>query len=474
MKKLILFTVCILCSFFLKAKDIYVHEKNGSSSGNGQQNSPYSTIEDAVKYAQTGDRIFLLSDLVHRSNHTFVIDKEVTIFGDKKYGILFRGMHLELKANVIFKDISLKFLPASDGISFLPDGKNSSKIYVSDHTVVFDNVNTQININQNFDRPTIFAGSYSGTTSGNGANIIFRNSNSQTLFIKIWLGSENFPKDKPTNIELDDFVKSNNGIDLSGGLNAPVSGKVKVLSSSKINNFTNVGKSSDNEVTIKGIKYIYNVHFSDLKDLVLESTNVTSSNFGVSGNLSVASNSSLTISDKSQAVSVENILGDGEIIIPLIENSFEVKQNISNQMNIKLDNMWINDLKNYIDKFYLVAKSGEPNVSLHKEQTSYLVTKKNQDNLLKWTISNDTFLGIEEFSKTSKIQLYPTLVSNDFFIKSQGKIENITVLDLSGKQIKSFTPNYSNQYSISELSKGFYLVVVTGETESQSFKIIKD
>lgn len=476
MKKLILLTICLFVSFILNAQMVYVKDLKDNEIGSGKKEDPYRTIENAVKYAKNGDTIHLLGNIVHRGATTFVIDKAVTIIADKNdIGIQFRGMHLELKADVVFKDIALKFVPDSGDNIFNPNnGKNSSRIYVSDHKVVFDNVSTLISDAQPSVRPTLFAGSNKSETSGSGANIIFKNSTEQTRFRKIWLGSENFPKANPTTIKLDAFVKSDENIDLSGGEGLPVNAKVEVESSSKINKFTNVGKTADNKVTIKNIN-LYNVQFSGLSNLNLENAKITTDNsfLGLNGNLTIDEQSSLTINDKKKTISVENVLGSGELIIPLIENALTVKQNIDDKINIKLDNMFIYNLADYTDKFYVLAKSGNPTVTLRKEEGGYSVSKQSFSDGVKWTITKAT-LGVKDVSTTSQIQLYPTLVSSDFHLKSKVKIEDIKIFDLSGKLVKSFTPNAEHRYSISSLAKGIYIVTVNSGKESQSFKIVKD
>lgn len=85
----------------------------------------------------------------------------------------------------------------------------------------------------------------------------------------------------------------------------------------------------------------------------------------------------------------------------------------------------------------------------------------------------DGTLGTKE-AKASESKIYPNPVKDVFHLDWKGKISKIEMYDLSGKLVKSFTPNTENEYSVSSLPKGVYIVTVTGDAKNKSFKIIKE
>ncbi|MDC8106167.1 T9SS type A sorting domain-containing protein [Chryseobacterium sp. PTM-20240506] len=84
-------------------------------------------------------------------------------------------------------------------------------------------------------------------------------------------------------------------------------------------------------------------------------------------------------------------------------------------------------------------------------------------------------LGTSEVSFSDKMQVYPNPVKDFVHIQS-GNLRfdsKITVLDLAGRQVKSFT-GLADGYNLSDLPKGSYLILIDNKKEIISKKIIKE
>jgi len=99
-------------------------------------------------------------------------------------------------------------------------------------------------------------------------------------------------------------------------------------------------------------------------------------------------------------------------------------------------------------------------------------------------IDNDLF--IDNFQITSEtlgtatntlegFTLYPTIVKEALNFRSQNNVEAITVFNLLGQKVFSGAPNTNNSsINLSKLRPGVYVVKVSAEGKTGSYKIIKE
>ena len=82
-------------------------------------------------------------------------------------------------------------------------------------------------------------------------------------------------------------------------------------------------------------------------------------------------------------------------------------------------------------------------------------------------------IGFDDFA-TKNFQLYPNPVTDLLHLQSTAIISNIEVSTILGKQVLKARPNsISPSLDISSLSPGLYLVSVTIDNSSKTFKIVK-
>ncbi|MGV8914866.1 MAG: T9SS type A sorting domain-containing protein [Kaistella sp.] len=70
----------------------------------------------------------------------------------------------------------------------------------------------------------------------------------------------------------------------------------------------------------------------------------------------------------------------------------------------------------------------------------------------------DLALGVSDNAMKSGLQIYPNPASDVVTIKAKNEIQAVTVIDLSGKRVKSFTD--AKQVNVSSLAKGTYILQV--------------
>ena len=71
--------------------------------------------------------------------------------------------------------------------------------------------------------------------------------------------------------------------------------------------------------------------------------------------------------------------------------------------------------------------------------------------------------------------LYPTIVKEELNFRSQNNVEAITVFNLLGQKVFSGAPNTNNSsINLSKLRPGVYVVKVSAEGKTGSYKIIKE
>lgn len=367
----------------LQSKTIYVSSGSGNANyGDGSEKAPYENLQYAINQANDGDVIQLLADIVYTKDtgKPFVIDKAISIDGTKntteQFGLQFRGMDLELRNNVTFKNLNLKFLKESHF---------KAKIYISDYTVTFNNVNTKLSNVQRNKRPTLIAGTYGNKTGGNHAIINIINATGETRFDKILAGDEDETKSTPTTISIADRTEVSDGIDLAAD-GQRMNGMVSITSaSSSVKKFLNGKNALNNQITITGQTSIFGATLDGIKDLTLgESTSLsTDSGFSeLSGRLTLNNDSSFD-TFSSSGIKINKIQGKGELVLPLMEDAL-VANHINNsiQINIRpdfnqdvdaLDGKPLFKIKNNIDR---------PKVSIERNnhiKVNY--TPVNQENI---------------------------------------------------------------------------------------------
>jgi hypothetical protein len=70
------------------------------------------------------------------------------------------------------------------------------------------------------------------------------------------------------------------------------------------------------------------------------------------------------------------------------------------------------------------------------------------------------------------LKVYPNPATDIVNVSSNKKIENITVIDMTGKKVQSFKAG--NQINVSSLAKGIYILqVYYGEGAVENTKLIK-
>lgn len=92
-----------------------------------------------------------------------------------------------------------------------------------------------------------------------------------------------------------------------------------------------------------------------------------------------------------------------------------------------------------------------------------------------WSFTTDAVLGIED-NALEAFSVYPNPTSNVLNIKASQDIDNVTVFNLLGQNVASFTKNEITNSSIdmSELSKGLYLVKISSGDKTQMLRVTKE
>lgn len=94
-----------------------------------------------------------------------------------------------------------------------------------------------------------------------------------------------------------------------------------------------------------------------------------------------------------------------------------------------------------------------------------------------WSFTTDSTLGLEDTLESNEtFSAYPNPTSGILNIKSSQEVDNVTVFNLLGQNVASFTKNEISNSSIdmSSLSKGLYLVKVTSGDKTQTLRVTKE
>ncbi|WP_312556550.1 T9SS type A sorting domain-containing protein [Empedobacter brevis] len=137
-------------------------------------------------------------------------------------------------------------------------------------------------------------------------------------------------------------------------------------------------------------------------------------------------------------------------------------------------------------KDYIIAEGGTINTSDGRLGTGLTISpngkfmggydNSNIINAKGWVVKlNSSILGTnDQNSKTSAINVYPTLVSQTLNISSDKKIQNYTIINMNGITLKQATLNKtSDKIDVSNFSKGVYLIKIQSENNTKTVKFIK-
>jgi len=85
-------------------------------------------------------------------------------------------------------------------------------------------------------------------------------------------------------------------------------------------------------------------------------------------------------------------------------------------------------------------------------------------------------LAVDDVNNSKELQLSPNPVKSNFRIEGMNKIESVKVFDNSGKLIKEFDAAAisKNDYNVSKLKIGNYVIVIKTQRETLSKKLIKE
>ena len=89
--------------------------------------------------------------------------------------------------------------------------------------------------------------------------------------------------------------------------------------------------------------------------------------------------------------------------------------------------------------------------------------------------TTDAALGVED-NTFNTFSAYPNPTSGILNIKSSQDVDNVTVFNLLGQNVASFSKNEITNSSIdmSGLSKGLYLVKVTSGDKTETLRVTKE
>ncbi|HFI0353274.1 TPA: ZmpA/ZmpB/ZmpC family metallo-endopeptidase, partial [Streptococcus suis] len=325
------------------ARDLYV--TNGdekSQDGNGTLDNPYQSLSFALAQAKNGDRIKLVSNIMHRQDKPFLLDKAVTIDG-QGHRLSFRGPDVELGADVTFADLTL---------NMLADGSKQPNIYANGYHLTLDQVSTTMSQAQSDLRPTLVAGSRSGQPAGSHGKITILNGNSDTRFNTIYAGNADSVSNIPVTISiLSDFVSVDQGIKLSGVNGEVVMEPVLVTSKSSSLKSIDGNGSWDNKVTIDTAR-VYGLNLQNIQTLELVNqadVSLASQVSEISTGVELESGTQLTIAN--DPVTLGSLSGQGTVIIP-VESSLNVIGDIEGNVQV-LVRGFEQDLAKNIDKEYV-------------------------------------------------------------------------------------------------------------------------
>lgn len=144
-------------------------------------------------------------------------------------------------------------------------------------------------------------------------------------------------------------------------------------------------------------------------------------------------------------------------------------------LSCRLNQLTSLDVRNgnnaYITEFYAWSN---PNLSC------IYVDNSNAIYLSSWIIDENShfvndedecaLLSVPEIMTEDAFTIYPNPVKNQFTIGDCANINTVNIYNITGELVKSY--NKQNSYSVSELTKGIYFVIINTNEESSSNKLI--
>ncbi|HFR3769700.1 TPA: ZmpA/ZmpB/ZmpC family metallo-endopeptidase [Streptococcus suis] len=327
----------------VQARELYVTQGDEQSrDGQGTEANPYHSLTYALSQARDGDTIKLVSDVQHRQETPFLINKAVTIDG-QGHRLTFRGPNVELGNDVTFANMTL---------NMIVDASQQATIYANGYHLTFDSVSTTISQAQSNLRPSLVAGSRSGQPTGSHGKITILNGNSDTRFNTIYAGNADSVSNIPVTISiLSDFVSVDQGIKLSGVNGEVVMEPVLVTSKSSSLKSIDGNGSWDNTVTIDTAR-VYGLNLQNIQTLELVNkadVSLASQVSEISTGVELESGTQLTIAN--DPVTLGSLSGQGTVIIP-VESSLNVIGDIEGNVEVLVRGFEQNLAKN-IDKEYV-------------------------------------------------------------------------------------------------------------------------
>ncbi|HFI0803073.1 TPA: ZmpA/ZmpB/ZmpC family metallo-endopeptidase [Streptococcus suis] len=363
-----------------KARELYVTDgAETSTDGQGTETNPYQSLSYALSQAKDGDTIKLVSDVQHRQETPFLINKAVTIDG-QGHRLTFRGPNVELGNDVTFANMTL---------NMIVDASQQATIYANGYHLTFDRVSTTISQAQSNLRPSLVAGSRTGDPAGSHGQITITNGSSDTRFNTIYAGNADSTSSIPVTISiLSDFVSADNGIILSGANGALVEGPVAVISKSSSLKSIDGSASLDNTVTIDTAR-VYGLNLQNIQSLSLVNrADVTLSEqvSEISTGVELASGTQLIIANA--PVTLGNLSGQGKVIVPAtaslavtgsIEGTVEVLvRGFEYNLSPHVDKVFVTAEGSFADTVRIALENQSDRFSLSNEGISYRLTEPTQ------------------------------------------------------------------------------------------------
>ncbi|HEM2542853.1 TPA: YSIRK-type signal peptide-containing protein [Streptococcus suis] len=363
-----------------KARELYVtNGAENSTDGQGTETNPYQSLFYALSQAKDGDTIKLVSDVQHRQETPFLINKAVTIDG-QGHRLTFRGPNVELGNDVTFANMTL---------NMIVDASQQATIYANGYHLTFDRVSTTISQAQSNLRPSLVAGSRTGDPAGSHGQITITNGSSDTRFNTIYAGNADSTSSIPVTISiLSDFVSADNGIILSGANGALVEGPVAVISKSSSLKSIDGSASLDNTVTIDTAR-VYGLNLQNIQSLSLVNrADVTLSEqvSEISTGVELASGTQLIIANA--PVTLGNLSGQGKVIVPAtaslavtgsIEGTVEVLvRGFEHNLSPHIDKVFVTAEGGFADTVRIALEKQSDRFSLSNEGISYRLTEPTQ------------------------------------------------------------------------------------------------
>ncbi|MFH6711440.1 ZmpA/ZmpB/ZmpC family metallo-endopeptidase [Streptococcus suis] len=364
----------------VQARDLYVTQGDEQyRDGQGTEANPYHSLTYALSQARDGDTIKLVSDVQHRQETPFLINKAVTIDG-QGHRLTFRGPNVELGNDVTFANMTL---------NMIVDASQQATLYANGYHLTFDRVSTTISQAQSNLRPSLVAGSRTGDPAGSHGQITITNGSSDTRFNTIYAGNADSASSIPVTISiLSDFVNADQGIKLSGVNGELVEGPVSVISKSSSLKSIDGNGSLDNKVTIDTAR-IHGLNVQNIQTLELVNkadVSLASQVSEISTGVELATGTQLIIAN--DPVTLGNLSGQGKVIVPAtaslavtgsIEGTVEVLvRGFEHNLSPHVDKVFVTAEGGFADTIRIALENQSDRFSLSNEGISYRLTEPTQ------------------------------------------------------------------------------------------------